>query len=122
MKIKYSHYLLFFKILVSTLLVLDAVYGLVLGSVNSLIRCAGHVALIILLMIEHRDIKFVINLWAVVLLILLPMIYPGIAFMYLISDNSAAIDLNKLLVKFAWILLGLGIVLFNNSKKVVLTE
>ncbi len=122
MKISFAQYRTFLKILVSILLVIDILYGLVLGSSTSLIRSVGHIAIIILLMINHRDIRFVVNLWALVLLILIPLIYPGIAAMYFLSDNVTAIDTRKLMIKLGWVLLGLGILVINNSKKIVYVE
>ena len=95
----------------------DLFYGILLGSSSSLIRSVGHLALIILLIIKHSEIKFSITLWAWVMLIILPAVYPGISGMFLLSGYTEGIDQNKLFKDLVWILIGIIILVLNRRYK-----
>ena len=104
-------------VLVGILLAVDITYGILLGSFSSLLRATGHLALLIVLIVKHAEVKFSIALWAWVMLIILPAVYPIIAGLFLISGFMEGIEMNKLVREIVWIILGIFILLLNRNNK-----
>ena len=95
----------------------DLFYGILLGSSSSLMRSVGHLALIILLIMKHSETRFSITLWAWVMLIILPAVYPVISGLFLVSGYLEGIDINKLFKDLVWMFIGIVILVLNRRNK-----